>query len=74
MAWSSETYEGNRNCLLKGHELFAQDDGNLVLYASNRGVAWASNTDTNGTDAYTLEVSKAGVCHHLLAKHLLSVC
>ena len=57
MAWSSGSYEGNRNRLPKGHELFAQDDGNLVLYTSNRGVAWASNTDTKGTDAYTLEVS-----------------
>lgn len=36
--------------------LSMQEDGNLVLYTVDRRVAWASNTDTKSSDAYTLEV------------------
>ena len=43
---------GNRMVLL-------QEDGNLVLYTVDRRVAWASNTDTRSSDAYTLEVSSS---------------
>ncbi|CAL5220205.1 g2179 [Coccomyxa viridis] len=59
-AWSTGTYEGNRKHPLRGHELCAQEDGNLVLYTVDRKVAWASNTDNRNSDAYTLEVTDSG--------------
>ena len=49
--------------------LFMQEDGNLVLYTSDRRVAWASNTDSGSTDAYTLEVKS--LCTKLEPEHLL---
>lgn len=48
---------------VKGH-VALQEDGNLVLYTKDGKVAWASNTDTKSSDAYTFEVTMLDLCMH----------